>query len=357
MSQSKPSDAKKRTSGGLQKHPPVHAEEVKAFLARVAVSSTDGLTDEDAAERLVKHGKNKLPEPEKKSAILRILDQFTNPLVLTLLAAAVIAVGVGFTGEAAKLGFLTRFGDAIAILLIVVLNAFLGYYQERRAEAALDALQKLSAPAARVRRAGKVMMLAAEDVVPGDLLEIEAGDAIPADARLVQAIDLATEEASLTGESAAIQKDALAPVAEDAPLADRVTMIFTGTTIVRGKGRAVVTSTGSKTELGRIGEMIQSVGDQKTPLEERLESFGKIILKVCLGLSVVLLAWGYARRFVMPGSPIRPLHDLLLEAVSLAVAAIPEGLPAITTITLALGMQRMAKRGAIVRKLDRKSVV
>ncbi|MFO0586684.1 MAG: cation-translocating P-type ATPase [Polyangiaceae bacterium] len=351
MSSSKPSDGKKRTSGGLHEHPPVHAEDVKAFLARVAVSSTDGLTDEDAAGRLEKHGKNKLPEPEKKSAILRILDQFANPLVLTLLAAAVIAIGVGFTGEAAKLGFLTRFGDAIAILLIVVLNAFLGYYQERRAEAALDALQKLSAPAARVRRAGKVSVISAEDVVPGDLLELEAGDAIPADARLVQAIDLATEEASLTGESASIQKDALAPVAEDAPLADRVTMIFTGTTIIRGKGRAIVTATGSKSELGRIGEMIQSVGDQKTPLEERLESFGKIILKVCLALSVVLLVWGYLRRFVMPGTPIRPLHDLLLEAVSLAVAAIPEGLPAITTITLALGMQRMAKRGAIVRKL------
>ncbi len=361
MAQAKPPEGKsqptllegKKKSGAPKKQPgsAVHAEEVKAFLTRVAVSSTDGLSEAEAAERLATHGKNKLPEQAKKSAILRILDQFKNPLVLTLLAAAVIAIFVGFTGDAAKLGFLARFGDAIAILLIVVLNAFLGYYQERRAEAALDALQKLSAPAARVRRAGKVAIIAAEDVVPGDLLEIEAGDAIPADARLVQTIDLASEEASLTGESSAIQKDALAPVAEDAPLADRVTMIFTGPTIVRGKGRAIVTSTGVKTELGRIGEMIQSVGDQKTPLEERLEAFGKIILKVCLGLSVVLLAWGYARRFVLPGTPVRPLHDLLLEAVSLAVAAIPEGLPAITTITLALGMQRMAKRGAIVRRL------
>jgi P-type Ca2+ transporter type 2C len=324
--------------------PAVHAEEVRAFLTRVAVSSTDGLTDADAAARLAEHGKNRLPEDPKKSALLRILDQFANPLVLTLLAAAAIAIVVAFTGEAAKLGFLARFGDAIAILLIVVLNAFLGYYQERRAEAALDALQKLSAPNARVRRGGKIVVIPAEDVVPGDLLEIEAGDAVPADARLVQTIDIATEEAALTGESAAIQKDALAPVAEDAPLADRVTMIFTGTTIVRGKGRAVVTSTGVKTELGRIGEMIKSVGEQKTPLEERLEAFGKIILWVCLALSIVLLAWGFLR-----GG--RPWHELLLEAVSLAVAAIPEGLPAITTITLALGMQRMAKRGAIVRKL------
>ena len=337
-------DIKKGAAAPVKGGPAVHAEDVKAFLARVAVSSTDGLSEAEAADRLAKHGLNKLPEPAKRGALLRILDQFKNPLVLTLLAAAVIAIGVGFTGEAAQHSFLARFGDAIAILLIVVLNAFLGYYQERRAEAALDALQKLSAPSARVRRAGKVVVLAAEQLVPGDLLELEAGDAIPADARLVQTIDFATEEASLTGESAAIGKDALAPVAEDAPLADRVTMVFTGTTIVRGKGRAVVTATGVKTELGRIGEMIQSVGEQKTPLEERLEAFGNIILRVCLGLSVVLLVWGFAR-----GG--RPWHDLLLEAVSLAVAAIPEGLPAITTITLALGMQRMAKRGAIVRKL------
>jgi Ca2+-transporting ATPase len=344
MAEAKGQGEKRKSAAPKISGPAVHAEDVGAFLARVAVSSTDGLSDAEAAERLEKHGKNRLPEPAKKSALLRILDQFANPLVLTLLAAAAIAIGVGFTGEAVKHGFLARFGDAIAILLIVVLNAFLGYYQERRAEAALDALQKLSAPAARVRRGGKVAVIAAEDVVPGDLLEIEAGDAIPADARLVQTIDFASEEAALTGESSAIQKDALAPVADDAPLADRVTMVFTGTTIVRGKGRAVVTATGVKTELGRIGEMIQSVGDQKTPLEERLESFGKIILRVCLGLSVVLLLWGFIR-----GG--RAWHDLLLEAVSLAVAAIPEGLPAITTITLALGMQRMAKRGAIVRKL------
>ncbi|MBK8252987.1 MAG: cation-translocating P-type ATPase [Polyangiaceae bacterium] len=344
MAEGKTGSQKSKGESKTRSGPAVHAEDVKAFLSRVAVSSTDGLLDSEAAERLEKHGKNRLPEPAKRSALLRILDQFTNPLVLTLLAAAVIAVAVAFTGEAAKLGFLARFGDAIAILLIVVLNAFLGYYQERRAEAALDALQKLSAPSARVRRGGKVVVISAEDVVPGDLLEIEAGDAVAADARLVQTIDIATEEAALTGESAAIQKDALAPVAEDAPLADRVTMIFTGTTIVRGKGRAIVTSTGVHTELGRIGEMIKSVGDQKTPLEERLESFGKIILWVCLGLSAVLLAWGFIR-----GG--RAWHELLLEAVSLAVAAIPEGLPAITTITLALGMQRMAKRGAIVRKL------
>ncbi|MDI3284417.1 cation-translocating P-type ATPase [Polyangium sp. 15x6] len=321
---------------------PVYTEDIDALLGRLGASSIDGLDEAEAAARLEKYGKNRLPDPPRKSTLRRLLEQFANPLVLTLLAAAAIAVVVGFTDHEG--GFLSRFGDAIAILLIVILNAFLGYYQERRAEAALDALQKLSAPAARVRRGGKVRVIPAEEVVPGDLLELEAGDAIAADARLVQTIDLATEEAALTGESTASMKDALSPVGADAPLGDRVNMVFTGTTVVRGKARAVVTTTGSGTELGRIGEMISSVGETKTPLEERLESFGTTILRVCLVLSAVLLGWGFLR-----GG--RPWHELLLEAVSLAVAAIPEGLPAITTITLALGMQRMARRGAIVRKL------
>jgi Ca2+-transporting ATPase len=321
--------------------PAVHAEEINAFLERVEVSA--GLSDAEAEARLAQYGPNRLPDPPTKSNLLRLLEQFANPLVVTLLVAAAIAVVVGITsGESAS--FLGRFGDAIAILLIVVLNAILGYYQERRAEAALDALQKLSAPNARLRRGGKVVVMPADAVVPGDILELEAGDSVAADARLVQTIDLATEEGTLTGESASIAKDAMAPVARDAPLADRVTMVFTGTTVVRGKGRAVVTSTGPRTELGKIGALMNEVGDQKTPLEERLERFGSQILKACLALSAVLLVWGFIR-----GG--RPLHELLLEAVSLAVAAIPEGLPAITTITLALGMQRMAKRGAIVRKL------
>jgi Ca2+-transporting ATPase len=321
----------------------VHAEEITAFLDRMEVSSQAGLAESDVTRRLATYGPNRLPEAKKKSNLLRLLEQFVNPLVLTLLAAAAIAVVVGITSGSHE-SFLGRFGDAIAILLIVVLNAFLGYYQERRAEAALDALQKMSAPNARVRRGNKLVVVPAEQVVPGDILELEAGDSVAADARLVQTIDLSTEEAALTGESAAIAKDAMAPVARDAPLADRVTMVFTGTTVVRGKGRAVVTATGARTELGRIGEMMREVGDQKTPLEERLESFGQQILRACLALSAVLLLWGFVR-----GG--RPWHELLLEAVSLAVAAIPEGLPAITTITLALGMQRMAKRGAIVRKL------
>jgi Ca2+-transporting ATPase len=322
----------------------VHAEIITDFLDAQEHGSNHGLAESEAERRLQIYGPNRLPDAPKKSNVLRLVEQFANPLVLTLLAAAVIAVVVGVLHGGREGGLLVRFGDAAAILLIVILNAFLGFYQERRAEAALDALQKMSAPNARLRRGGQVVVVPAAGVVPGDILELEAGDSVPADARLVQTIDLSTEEAALTGESSAISKDAMAPVARDAPLADRVTMVFTGTTVVRGKGRAVVTATGTRTELGRIGEMMREVGDQKTPLEQRLDRFGSQILRACLGLSAVLLAWGFAR-----GG--RSWDELLLEAVSLAVAAIPEGLPAITTITLALGMQRMAKRGAIVRKL------
>ena len=240
--------------------------------------------------------------------------------------------------------FLERYGDAIAIGLIVVLNAFLGYYQERRAGEALDALKKMQTPNARVRRDDQVKVIPAADVVVGDVLEIDTGDAVPADVRLLQAFNLAAQEASLTGESLPTTKDARAELADDATLGDRTNMLYVGTAVVRGKGRAVVVATAEKTELGKLSKLMSTPRESSTPLEEKLDAFGKRILWVCLGLSVLLFTWG-----MIKGD--RRWHELLLEAVSLAVAAIPEGLPAITTITLALGMQRMAKRGAIIRKL------
>ena len=322
--------------------PKVHAEPIDALVARIDVDPSTGLSPEQVSERLARDGKNELPTQKGPSALRRFLGQFTNPIVLTLLGAAVIAIIDGASrGEEP---FLVRFGDAIAIMLIVALNAALGYYQERRAEAALDALQKMQTPNARVRRGDRVQIVDATQLVVGDLLEIEAGDAVPADARLLQTINLAAEEASLTGESMPAGKDARAVVADDAPLGDRATMLFVGTSIVRGKGRALVVATGPRTELGKLNTLIQSAGDRSTPLEQRLEHFGKRILWACLALSALLFARG-----MWKGD--RHWHELLLEAVSLAVAAIPEGLPAITTITLALGMQRMAKRGALIRKL------
>jgi P-type Ca2+ transporter type 2C len=325
-----------------------HTGTVEELLNRVASDPAHGLTAAEAATRLARDGKNELPSPPRPSRLRQFFQQFLNPIVLTLIAAAVIAVVNGASNGHET--FLVRYGDAIAIILIVALNAVLGYYQERRAEAALDALQKMQTPFARVRRDDTVAMIAASDLVLGDVLELEAGDAVPADARLLQTINLAAQEGALTGESLPVGKDARAELDKDAPLADRANMLFVGTILVRGKGRAVVVATAQKTELGKISALMQTPRESQTPLEEKLERFGKRVLWVCLALSALLFAWGMlSPRFL--GTPVRAWHDLLLEAVSLAVAAIPEGLPAITTITLALGMQRMAKKGAIIRKL------
>lgn len=322
--------------------PAPHSEAIDDLLKRLATDPKQGLSSEDARKRLEKDGRNELPPPPRPSAIKRFFAQFANPIVLTLLVAAVIALVEA--GHRVHEPLLVRYGDATAILLIVALNAVLGFYQEQRAEAALDALQKMQTPNAKVRRDDKVIVVPAGELVTGDILELEAGDAIAADARVIYAANLAAEESVLTGESVPVGKDATASVADDAPIGDRTNMLFVGTSLVRGKGRAVVTSTATRTELGKLSVLIHSVGDRKTPLEDKLDKFGQQILWVCLGLSVLIFARG-----LIKGD--RSWHELLLEAVSLAVAAIPEGLPAITTITLALGMQRMAKRGAIVRKL------
>jgi P-type Ca2+ transporter type 2C len=319
-----------------------HSERADALIARLATDPARGLTEVEATKRRIEDGPNSLPKAPGESPLLQLLAQFTNPIVLTLLVAAVIAIADGASRKGGSV--LVRFGDAAAIVLIVVLNALLGFVQERRAEAALAALEKMQTPTARVRRDDTVRVVAASQIVVGDLLEVQAGDAVAADARLLQTIDLAAEESPLTGESSPVQKDAQASVAEDAPLADRPTMLFVGTTLVRGKGRAVVVATGGRTQLGLLSALIQRPRDRTTPLEEKLESFGKRILWACLALSALLFLRGMVK-----GD--RGWHELLLEAVSLAVAAIPEGLPAITTITLALGMQRMARHGAIVRKL------
>jgi P-type Ca2+ transporter type 2C len=321
---------------------PVHAEAPESLLARLGTDPARGLREDEARRRLAQDGPNELPRPQPKSALARLFEQFTNPIVLTLLAAAVIALLDGLSR--AEQPLLVRFGDATAILLIVAINAILGFAQEQRAEAALAALETMQTPSARVHRDDSLQVVSASVLVAGDIVELEAGDAVPADARLLQTIGLFAEESSLTGESVPVAKDARAAVAGDSPLGDRATMLFVGTSVVRGKARAVVVSTGPRTELGHLSALIHRPRDRSTPLEEKLDAFGKRILWGCLGLSAVLFARGMLR-----GD--RSWHELLLEAVSLAVAAIPEGLPAITTITLALGMQRMAKNGAIIRKL------
>lgn len=324
--------------------PAIHTTSVHQLLSKLDADPVRGLSEEEASARLGRFGPNTLPSAPPPSALERLLAQFANPIVLTLVVAAAIATISG-ASESEGAPLLARFGDAIAIGLIVLLNAALGFYQEHRAEQALGALKKMQSKAARVRRGDAVKEIPAETVVPGDLLELEAGDAVPADARLLQSVNLTTEEAALTGESVPVTKDARAVLPPEASIGDCANVLFTGTSIVTGKGRAIVVTTGSQTELGKVSTLLAESKGQKTPLEERLEHFGKRVLVLCVAISAVMFAWGLYR-----GES--SWQELLLSAVSLAVAAIPEGLPAITTITLALGMQRMAKRGAIVRKLS-----
>ncbi len=322
-----------------------HAEPLEPLLEQFGVHSECGLSSQEAEKRLKVYGSNTLPEPPKPHPLLQFLRQFNHPLVLVLLGAALVATLQG-ASQSSSLPFLLRYGDALSIFLIVFFNAGLGYYQERKAEFALHALKKLQQSLAHVRRDNHVLTLPTELLVVGDVLELEAGDAIPADARLVQSVALATVESSLTGESTSVYKNAAAAVPAHAPLGERSTMVFLGTNVVQGKGRAVVVATGTATELGRLSKLLlQANSSQPTLLQEKLDRFGKRLLWVCFGLSALLFSYGLLRQS-------RHWSELLLEAVSLAVAAIPEGLPAITTITLALGMQRMAKRGAVVRNLS-----
>jgi Ca2+-transporting ATPase len=315
-------------------------------IAEVAAAwETDperGLTPDAVVERRARVGTNELPQPPRPSAVKQLLAQFVNPLVGTLLAAAVVAVVVAVTQQEGPRG-LSRFSDAIAILLIVVVNAWIGFVQERRAERALDALQKMSAPRCRIIRNGLSMTIDSVQLVPGDLVELAEGDKVPADLRLVETSSFETIEGTFTGESTGVAKDARKLLEKDAPDADRINMAFMGTEAMRGHARGLVIATGASTRLGHIGDMLSKSEKGKSPLEERLDDFGTKILYLCIAISAALFVIG----LVQGGR----WHVLLLTAVSVAVAAIPEGLPAITTITLALGMQRMAKHNALVRKL------
>jgi Ca2+-transporting ATPase len=322
-----------------------HAMSV-ADVARERGTDLDrGLTTEEVKRLREQFGPNALPPPPKPSVIKQILGQFLNPLVGTLLVAAGIAVGVATMGhEPGGPHGLARFSDAIAILTIVIVNAVIGFYQERKAEKALDALMKLSAARCKVRRSGEIVHADARQLVPGDLVLLEAGDKVPADLRLVCATELQTVEGELTGESTPVEKVVDAVVPAGAGVGDQVTMAFSGTTVVHGEARGVVVATGRETQVGRVGKMLSEVVKQQSPLEERLDQFSAQILWVTLALSALLFVIGFVKGHVA-------WHVLLLTAVSVAVAVIPEGLPAITSITLALGMQRMAQRGAVVRKL------
>ncbi len=294
-------------------------------------ASSDGLTDEAVSERRLVYGANQLMDRKRVSLITVFFDQFRNFMVIVLLLATLIS------------GLLGEFADAVTIIAIIVANALLGFAQQTRAERSLQSLRELTAPTAKVLRGGTWREAAARDLVPGDIIALEAGDRVPADARLLHSEELATEEAALTGESLPVSKHS-APVSDpDAALGDRRNMLYMGTMVTRGVARALVVATGMATEMGRIADLIQSSEEVMTPLEHRLNQLGQVLVYVALAITGVVVAAG-----VVHG---HALYEMFLAGVSLAVAAIPEGLPAIVTIALALGVQRMIKRNAIVRKL------
>jgi len=320
-----------------------HALEVEEICTRLDADRTKGLDAERVRKKSERFGENALPRARPPSLVLRLLAQLADPLVLALIVAAGVAAFLAATSDS-DAPLVVRYGDSGAILIIVLLNAGLGLFQERKAAASLLALERMAAPTARVIRGGKRTDIDASLLVPGDLVMLEAGDAVSADMRLLEAHDLATVEAALTGESSLVTKLAPDPVDADTSLADRVDMVYFGTSVARGSARALVVETGPRTQVGRIGALLAGTKPPPTPIERRMLVLGRQILVVCVASSALLFALGMLR-----GS--ESIAVLLLTAVSLAVAAIPEGLPAITTISLGLGTLRMARRGAIVRHL------
>ncbi len=297
-----------------------------------AGSSVNGLSALEAAKRLATNGPNELAEGERLSRLQIFFGQFRNLIIWVLIAAGVISAVLGDVV------------DAIAILAIVVLNAVIGFYQEFRAEQSIAALRKMTAAQAKVRRGGQVTAISAADIVTGDMLVLEAGDLVAADARLLRVASLTCIESAMTGESEAVTKRAETLAAKDVPLGDRENMVFMGTSVTAGTGQGVVVATAMNTELGRIAGLIEQADtDQGTPLQRKLDAVGRILVWAALGIVGLLFGLGLLRG--------APLADLLMTSLSLAVAAVPEGLPAVVTVALSLGVLRMARRHALVRKL------
>ncbi|KUG02795.1 cation-transporting atpase, e1-e2 family [hydrocarbon metagenome] len=314
-----------------------HNTSIAQVLEQFQVDPDQGLSSIEAAERLTSYGLNQLQTKRKKTILQRFLDQFKDVMIVILIIAAAISFVVAIhEGE--------DFFEPVLILLIVAINAIMGVVQESKAEQALESLQKLSAPQARVVREGRESIIQASELVPGDIIKLESGDYIPADARIIEGASLKSEEAVLTGESVPSEKDAQAEVAVDASLGDRFNMLYSGCSITYGTGKAVVTSTGMGTEMGKIADLLESETEGQTPLQHKLHVLGKYLGFLALGVCAVIFVIG-----LIAGMN---LVEIFMIAIALAVSAIPEGLPAIVTIVLAIGVQRMAKRNAIIRRLS-----
>ena len=305
-----------------------------AQVMKELTSRTQGLTEREAAQRLEKYGPNQLAQPEPPSLLIRVLGQLKDPMILVLLAAAAISLAAS-GGE--------DWLDGVIILVIVVVNGVISITQEDHAQQALEELRRMSSPKAGVLREGIPHRVAASALVPGDVILLEAGDQVPADARILECSRLQADESAMTGESVPVEKAAVSSLPADTPLGDRVNMLISGTLITAGRGTALVVATGMDTQMGQIAGLLLESGDSDTPLQKRMGEISKSLSFLCLSVCAVMFGVGLFQG--------KGILDMFLTAVSLAVAAIPEGLPAIVTIVLALGVQRLAGRNAIVKKL------
>ena len=308
-----------------------HNKKIEQVETQLETHLEMGLSKEVTESRLRQFGTNELVEKKRRTLAVMVFDQFKDVLILILIAAAVIS------------GALGEFLDASAICAIVILNAVLGVLQERKAERALEALKRLAAPMAQVVRDGKLITIPTREIVQGDIVLLQTGDRVSADVRLVESVNLKVDEAALTGESVPVEKDAPTVLPEDASIGDKRNMAFMGTVVTYGRGKGIVVATGMKTEMGKIAEMLQSVEEEPTPLQVKLNRLGKWLSAACLVVCALVFFTGLLRG--------EEVIEMFMTAVSLAVAAIPEGLPAIVTIVLALGVTRMVQRNAIIRKL------
>ncbi|MBR5250509.1 MAG: calcium-translocating P-type ATPase, PMCA-type [Clostridia bacterium] len=315
-----------------------HSQDKQVVLDTLKTDAVKGLELKEVALRKEKYGENKLKEKKKKTNLQRFFEQFKDAMIIILIVAAIISFVIACVEKDPK-----EFFEPALILLIVIINAIMGVAQESKAEKALDALKNMSAPHARVIRDGKESVINASELVPGDIILLEAGDFVPADARLIRSVSLKSEESALTGESVPAEKDANATVKTDAPLGDRHNMVYSGCSITYGTATAVVTATGMDTEMGKIANLLSNEGDNSTPLQQKLAKLGKWLGFVALGACAIIFVVGLA-------SQIEPM-EIFMTSVSLAVSAIPEGLPAIVTIVLSIGVQRMVKKNAIIRRL------
>ena len=317
-------------------------------------TSTDGLSAAEAEKRLEENGKNKLAEGKKESMIHRFFKQLAEPMTIILLVAAAISAFMEIYEGIANnhFGFPT---DVVIILAVVLINAVLGVLQESKAEKALEALEKIAAATSKVIRDGKQITIKSEDLVVGDIIVLEAGDAVPADARIIECASLKIEEAALTGESVPVDKKEgvlEAGANGDVPLGDRKNMVFMGSTVVYGRGRAVVTATGMDTEMGKIADALSNAQEGKTPLQMKLSQLSKILTYLVIGICVIVFGINIIRSLVINGSvDFTTVLDTFMVAISLAVAAIPEGLATVVTIVLSIGVTNMSRRNAIIRKL------